>query len=161
MKTYTKLILFSLTGFFSLLSCTKKKNNDVIACTYEMKYPSINFKVVNIQTGEDLFFSNTPKYTTSQICFFQTKDKLRKDTIRPEVIGSGVSRYFNMRLTNAIQKDTLILKVPATANNLHEDLFIYSTKNGDDFCLSPILNKGYLNNTELSVKSDRLIFKMN
>lgn len=158
MKNYTKFILFSLTGFFSLLSCTKK-NNQIIACTNEMKYASVNFKVVSIQTGEDLFFSNTPKYTTSQICFFKTKDKLRKDTIRPEIIGSGTSRYFNMRLSNPIQKDTLIVKIPS--NNSSEDLFIYSIKNGSDACLSPILNKAYLNNTELTVNADKLILKMN
>lgn len=160
MKTYTKLILLSLIGFFSILSC-RKNNNEIIACTYEMKYPSINFKVVNAQTGEDLFFSNTPKYTTSQICFFKTSDKLRKDTIKPHVNGSGISRFFSMTLNYPAQKDTLILKMPATAENLNEDLFIYTVKNGNDFCLSPILNKGYLNNTELKFNADKLIFKMN
>lgn len=158
MKTYTKLTLCSLIGFLPFLGCSEK-NNEINPCTYEMKYPSVDFKVVNAQTGEDLFFSNTPKYTTSQICFFQTKDKLRKDTIRPEVIGSGASRYFKMRLTNPIQKDTLIFKVPI-ANNTSEDLFIYSTKNGSDFCLSPVLNKAYLNNTELNTNAGKLIFKI-
>jgi len=141
--------------FLLLMVSACSKDNETSACLTYIPPAYADFNVVSSQTDEDLFFSNTPTYKIKELYFFKIKDKLRKDTVRPDVVGAGAARYFKIELNNLVPSDTLVLKI---ANN-PDDSFIYTIKKTDEECPNYILDKAFLNNKELATDNGKLILK--
>jgi hypothetical protein len=150
MKTI-HLILAVICPLLMLTACSK--NDEIrVACLHYIPPLFADFNVVSSQTNEDLFFSNMPTYEIKELFFFKIKDKLRKDTIRPDVVGAGAARYFKIRLNNLVPRDTLVLKI---ANN-PDDSFIYTIKKTVEVCPNYILDKAFLNNKEIATDKGKL-----
>lgn len=157
MRFSNKIIFPSIILIILLTGCSKE--NDLIYCTAEWKPAFAEFNVVDKQTGEDLFFVDKPHYNTSQIVFFKTSDKLQKDTIRPAIEGSGKAGFFKLALTNTVERDTLIMKLPAQGPGQSTDLYIYTIKKTGGDCPEALLDRSFLNETEIIPENGRLIFK--
>lgn len=150
MKWFIKI----LCPIVALVACNKNEDTKVACLTYIPPAYS-DFNVVSSQTNVDLFFSNSPTYKVNDLYFFKITDKLKKDTIRPDVLGAGAARYFKIRLKNTSLSDTLVFKI---ANN-PDDSFIYTIKKTDEECPNYILDKAFLNNKELATDNGKLILE--
>lgn len=135
-----------------------RKSDPITFCSLEMKYSSMNFNVVDASTGKDLFFSDNPKYTVDQIGFFKTKDKLFKEGWKPQVIGSGIQRYFTV-IIGAESIDTLLMKLPISGGNEAVDVFSFTLKPSKEPCAAAVLDKAKLNNVDIVKKNGRLIIR--
>lgn len=135
-----------------------RKSDPITFCSLEMKYSSMNFNVVDASTGKDLFFSDNPKYSVDQIGFFKTKDKLFKEGWKPQVIGSGIQRYFTV-VIGAESIDTLLMKLPISGGNEAVDVFSFTLKPSKEPCAAAVLDKAKLNNVDIVKKNGRLIIR--
>ena len=148
--------LCPLVTLLLLQSCEKKgAGEEITICPAFIPPAYADFKVVSAQTNEDLFFSNQPRYKVNDLYFFKIQDILRKDTIRPDVLGAGAARYFKIRLVNTSLRDTLVLKIA----DLPDDRFIYTLKKTEEPCPNYGLDKAFLNNKELAIDDGKLILK--
>ncbi|WP_316743323.1 hypothetical protein [Pedobacter antarcticus] len=157
MRFLNKVIFLSFILVVFFAGCSKE--NDLVYCTAEWKPAFAEFNVVDKQTGEDLFFVDTPRYNTSQIVFFKTSDKLQKDTIRPAIEGSGKTGFFKLALINTVERDTLIMKLPAKGPAQSTDLYIYTIKKTGGDCPQSLLDRSFINGIEITPENGRLIFK--
>jgi hypothetical protein len=146
MTNQTKTVLIAVLIAVFAAGCTK--SNSEGPCSMLIKYSSMNFNVVDASTGKDLFFSDNPKYTVDQIGFFKTKDKLFKEGWKPQVIGSGIQRYFTVTI-GAESKDTLLMKLPISGGNEAVDVFSFTLKPSKEPCEAAVLDKAKLNNVDI------------
>ena len=147
------LLSFYLMGFVLLtmiISCQKLASPKEFGCLALVTPAYLKFNVIDKNSGQDLFFSASPKYQIVSLYLFEKNDKTRKDTIRPDVIGTGPSRYFKLRLNNTVLKDTLIFKI---APNTDDELMsIFKLTDGQ--CPQPIVDKAYFNGVMLTANQD-------
>ncbi len=134
---YNKLILAAGAGLL-FSACIK---NDGKVCSIMPSPKPVNFNVVDASTRQDLFFSANPQFALKDLYFFRRADKSRKDTIRPEVLGSGNSRYFRYDLSNIAPKDTLYVKV----GNLPDAILVYHTIPTGRPCTADLFDKLFFN----------------
>lgn len=153
--------LFTVLWIFAVIAgCSKSDGGDkIIACTLQIQPAIVSFNIVEASTGRDLFFSNNPTHTTSQLCFLAKRDKMYTDTVKPEVIGTGTARYFKMGINNIRLKDTLIMKLPISPESLPSDILAYTIKKTDDKCPQYVLDKAFFNNEEVAQINGKLIIK--
>lgn len=151
----TFILKFVIAIFISIsvVSCMKDDKEQPIGCE-PAPVLSIPFNVLDASTGQDLFFSASPRYQTSSLYFFRKKDQARKDTIRPMIWGTGANRVFGVQVTNAITQDTLLMKIAANP----DDVIIYNTKNGTGECPYLIFDKVLLNGTLLTANQGKFNF---
>jgi len=151
--------LFMISGLLAaLFGCTKSSNQgEQVFCPAVVLPVYVNFNVVDGNMGNDLFFSaDHPQRPTSQLCFFETKDKLFKDTIRPQVIGTGTARHFMVQINGVKAKDTLIMKFDSP-EKLPIDVLSLETKMSKESCPQLVLDKAFWNNTEVIKTNNKLI----
>jgi len=157
MKIQTASLLMISSLLTSLFGCTKSSTQDEqVFCPAVVLPVYVNFNVIDANMGNDLFFSaDHPQRPTSQLCFFKTKDKLFKDTIRPQVIGTGTARHFMVQINGAKAKDTLIMKFDSP-EKLPIDVLSLETKMSKERCPQLVLDKAFWNNTEVVKTGDKL-----
>lgn len=156
MTNQTKTVFIAVLIAVFAAGCTK--SNTEGPCSMLIKYSSMNFNVVDASTGKDLFFSDNPKYTMDQIAFFKTKDKLFKEGWKPQVIGSGIQRYFTVTI-GAESKDTLLMKLPISGGNEAVDVFSFTLKPSKEPCEAAVLDKAKLNNVDIVKTNGKLIIR--
>jgi hypothetical protein len=160
MKIQTPTSFIALSAFILLSGCSKSDSEDTrLACTNQIQSAYMNFNVVEAGTGQDLFFSNDPQYSTSQVGFFKIKDKLFKDTIKPEIIGSGTARYFKISIENVKPKDTLVMTLPLSRRDFPADMITYTIKKTVGRCPEYVLDKAEFNKAEIMQIDGRLTLK--
>jgi len=153
MKKYF-VLCFMIFALLLQLSCSKA--DEGLNCTQQIMPYFANFNFKDANSGEDLFFASSPKYKLKELYAFAVKDVARKDTIRPEVVGTGTERYFKIQLNNTVAKDTLLIKIGV----LPDDKFIYTIKkDSKEVCPTYILDKAYFNEVEVIPNQNRLVFK--
>lgn len=135
------------------ISCIKNTKEQSLDCE-PAPVAVLPFNVLDSTTGQDLFFAASPRYPTNSIYFFNIKDKLRKDTIRPVVAGTGNNRVFTVPVTNAVTQDTLLMKIAANT----DDVIIYNFKNGTGECPYLSLDKLSLNGTTIVSSQGKYVF---
>lgn len=148
------LILLGL----SLLSISCEKSNSLdnlgtYGCLTVIAPAYLKFNVVDKNSGQDLFFSAAPKYQITKLFLFKKSDKTRKDTIRPDVIGSGTTRYFKLSVNNGVKRDTLVFKI---ANNPDDEL-INTFKLSADRCPQYVLDNVYFNTVPLGTIQNKYV----
>jgi len=144
------LIMCSLTFF----GCTKNSERAII-CSQSIPPLYLNFNVVDKSTGADYFFSPTPAFSIKDMYFFKIHDVTRKDTIRPDVDGIGLSRSFRLRLDNTKLNDTLIVKV----GNTPESRLIHKLKQSQDVCPEYVIDKILFNDLEIPSVNTKYILR--
>jgi hypothetical protein len=153
MKNLLKPFIIILT-ILSLSACLKDTRDDTLVCEIPVT-PYAAFKVVDQSSGEDLFFTATPKYQLKDFYAFTTQDKARHDTIKPKIYGTGTDRLFLIPLDYSKTKDTLIIKVA----NTPDDQFIYTVKKDLNPCGGSALDQAYFNNDAIVTTDGRYIIK--
>jgi len=157
MKIQVPALLIVTSLLAALIACTKSSTDEQVFCPAVVLPVYLNFNVTDANTGKDLFFSaDQPQRPTSQLCFFKTKDKLFKDTIRPQVIGTGTARHFMVQMS-AKAKDTLIMKFDSP-EKLPIDVLSVETKMSKESCPQLVLDKVFWNNTEVVKTNGKLTF---
>lgn len=125
-----KIKLLSIIGVaLFLLSACVKKEEEHLACALSVRVLLLNFKVVDAATQQDLYFSNSPRFSTREIYLFKAADQARKDTIRPNVMRMGSSQYFSVPIGYEPEY-TFILK----AGILPDATVTYQVKKTETVC---------------------------
>lgn len=149
------LIKYALVIFISVTvsSCLKNPAEQPLGC--EPAPPLVlAFNVLDAGTGQDLFFSSSPRYPVSNLYFFRKKDQVRKDTIRPAIVEIGTTRIFTLAVTNLVGQDTLLMRIFSNP----DDQIIYSMKNGTGECPYLTFDKVLLNGTTLTATQGKFSF---
>ncbi|MDB5090796.1 MAG: hypothetical protein JWR09_4790 [Mucilaginibacter sp.] len=139
---------------FIAISCNKNIEQQQPGCDLVMLATVIPFNVLDASTGQDLFFSSSPRYQTSSLYFFSIKDKTRKDTIRPAVVETGAGGVFTIPFNYNVPQDTLLMKVATNP----DDVIIYTRKKGTDACAAYMLDKVFFNGTQITSNQGKFNF---
>lgn len=110
---------FFLSALIILTSSCKE--NDGYFCTTEIKGAVLNFRVIDEESGRDLFFSDNPPFNEENLTVnFKVRDTLFLE-VDVKVIKSKLNPYFSIDLP--VSSDTVFLRV----DNLSIDTITYST----------------------------------
>lgn len=150
------LLKYSLTICIAIVavSCNKNTSKEIVGCDLALSPLILPFNVLDVNSGQDLFFSTSPRYETNAIYFFSIRDKTRKDTIRPAITGTATNRIFTVQINNTAIKDTLLMKVATNP----DDIIIYEVKKGDGPCGGLAFDKVYFNGTQLTANNGKFNF---
>lgn len=150
-----KRIIFIIAILGIMQSCQQKENFD--SNCLEIALPdTLRFNVVDKNTGEDLFFSNSPEYTTDQIHFTTPNATFN---IKPRAVtSSNLGKHFLM--TVGTGNDSGIIK-SYISNNLVHTLQYNVKKHENNGCPRYLFDKIIINNeqTEQNVQGRVLQLK--
>lgn len=147
-KSIQFLLAIATIPFFS--ACSKLPNSEIVGCDPVELIAA--FRVADKLSGEDLFFSNNPKYQLEDIKIYNVKDKAHKNPIPLTVFGNDDQRVFLLPLEYSNPIDTMIIKIANTT----DDLFMYKTKK--EPCAVELKELSF-NSAEIVPEKGILIFK--
>lgn len=150
-KSIQYLLAIATITFFS--ACEKQPITEVIGC--DPVELNAGFRIVDKLSGENLFFSDKPKYQIEDIKIYNIRDKTHQKPISLTVIGKGDQRLFLLPIEFSNPIDTMVFEI---ANTPH-DLFIYKYNRTKNPCEGDQIEQLSFNNVAVVPEKGILIFK--
>lgn len=145
------LLAIATLTFFS--ACDKQPITEVIGC--DPVQTNAAFRVVDRLSGENLFFSDNPKYQIEDIKVYKIRDKTHQNPLELTVIGKGDQRSFLLPFDFSNPTDTMVFKIA----NTPDDLLIYKYTRSENHCEAGKIEQLSFNSTTVVPEKGSLIFK--